>query len=70
MGRAYGKYNLARWKATHSAAAARAIGKIEAKLETDEEIAMAYLQLKPGTAESIAFVEKHKAALWRINSKK
>lgn len=44
--------------------------ELEAKLETDAQVEEAYLALKPGTAESIAFVEKHREALWRINSAK
>ena len=44
--------------------------EINANLETDEQVAEAYLQMKPGSAESVAFVEKHKEALWRIQSKR
>ncbi len=42
---------------------------LEANLSTDEGILAAYLALKPGTPESIAFSEKHSAALWRAQSK-
>lgn len=39
-----------------------------ATLTTDAQIAEAYLKLKTGSAESIAFVEQHREALWRHNS--
>lgn len=45
------------------------ITKPEAKdLKTDEQIEAAYLSMKPGSAESVAFVETHREALWRIQS--
>jgi len=38
--------------------------------QTDEQIAAAYLEMKPGSAESIAFAEEHSEALWRHASRK
>lgn len=42
--------------------------EVEAKLQTDDEIAAAYLEMKPGSPESIAFLEKHQAAIWRAHT--
>ena len=38
--------------------------------ELGRRYAAAYLKLKPGSPESVAFVTKHKDALWRANGGK
>lgn len=44
--------------------------QIDAKLETDEQIATAYMALPHGTAESVAFLEKYKDAIWRSHTRR
>jgi len=44
--------------------------EVEAKLSSDDQIGEAYLALKPGSPESIAFLQKHNDAIWRYRSKK
>jgi uncharacterized phage infection (PIP) family protein YhgE len=41
---------------------------LDANLSTDAGILAAYMELKPGSPESIAFSEKHRDALWRAQS--
>ncbi len=44
--------------------------EIEAKLETDDQIRDAYLAMQHGSKESVAFLEKHKDAIWRAHTGK
>lgn len=42
----------------------------ETNPQSDEQLAAAYLAMKPGSPESIAFAEKHSEALWRNAGRK
>lgn len=44
--------------------------EIDAALSTDEQKVSAYLKLAHGSAESIAFLDKHKDAIWRAHTQK